>query len=91
MATVLFTAAGCVPSGYSMVHMLGFLEELVVNNDPEYKVPPSFIVAHVLQSGCVSLSGLIRYVHQEHQMKPDRGCFSSCQVNYKGRWVQKLL
>ena len=50
MATVLFTAAGCVPSGYSMVHMLGFLEELVVNNDPEYKVPPSFIIARVLQS-----------------------------------------
>jgi len=31
--------ASCVPVGYSVVQVLGFLEELVVNNDPEYKVP----------------------------------------------------
>lgn len=49
MATVLYwLTAGCVPTGYSVVHVLGFLEELVVNNDPEYKVV-SLIVTRVLQ------------------------------------------
>lgn len=91
MATLLFTLAGCVPSGYSMVHVLGFLEELVVNNDPEYKVPSSLIVAHVLQSGCVLLSGLIRYARREHQMRQGRDCSLSCQLNCRGRWVLRLL
>ena len=91
MATLLFATAGCVPSGYNMVHVLGFLEELVVNNDPEYKVPSPLIVAHVLQSGCVFLSGLIRYAHRGHLMRQGRGCFLSCQLNCRGRWALRLL
>ncbi|XP_065911628.1 C2 domain-containing protein 5-like [Dysidea avara] len=34
---VQFFLSSCVPAGYSVVQVLGFLEELVVNNDPEYK------------------------------------------------------
>lgn len=33
----IFSVAQCIPSGYKVKQMHGFVEELIVNDDPEYQ------------------------------------------------------
>ncbi len=41
-------AGPSVPSGYSVASIHGFVEELVVNDDPEYQVKHNILTQHIV-------------------------------------------
>ena len=66
-----------VPSGYASEAIHGFVEELVVNDDPEYQVSRSRMRRSkglALVTAPLFCSGLIRFGRLEHQTKQDNGC-----------------
>jgi hypothetical protein len=68
---ILFFTGYSVPGCYSIIAEHGFIEELVVNIDPEYQVRVAASCGTVLQVVITSCSGLIRSDPQGLPMNRD--------------------